>query len=571
MADALWIGGPATAIDLGDPSLWRARRNGVTTRFEDPPLWETPFPVNGPPVNGPPVNGPPVNGPPVNGRVPPPMVRPVRLDSVAELDRVTCPDGAPLWEPPVNGRAKELNGVRLWTSWTEAPAIDLASHLQSVMIPTTDDAEPTPSAPSAPSGPSGGLSLASVGRLAVRTYLGARNAAGDPRLTGVLRAAPSVASFIARARSRSAGAAFDDTVVPVRATPGLALQAYLDEVLVAVLRHPELLPKESDCASAAADIERLRALFAREGWLDRPSRYHRDPSPPYDIETWSEHRAGLGFEHAAFSSGWEPNPFEPGWARWMRHEANQTVHAWVSRVPGRHHRSWLVCAHGLGMGNNPAMDLRAFRAPQLARRGINVVVPVLPLHGPRASGRSRGEDLMTIDMVDSMHGVAQAAWDVRRVIRWLREEQGAQQVGVIGYSLGGLVASIVASLEDDLACVIAGIPVVDLPHLVRRHSPPEITRLADPSGVLGPGADEVHRVVSPLAMQCKVPFERRFIFAGLADRMSTFGHARRLWLHWDRPEFETYAGGHVGFFWSPAVKRFVDEALRRSYTNAAAA
>jgi len=98
-----------------------------------------------------------------------------------------------------------------------------------------------------------------------------------------------------------------------------------------------------------------------------------------------------------------------------------------------------------------------------------------------------------------------------------------------------------------------------------------IARLADTSGVLGPGADEVHRVVSPLAMECRVPFERRFIFAGLADRMSTFGHARRLWLHWDRPAFETYPGGHVGFFLSPGVKRFVDEALRRSYTSAAAA
>jgi dienelactone hydrolase len=485
--------------------------------------------------------------------------------SVADVDRVTCPDGAPLWEPPGNRLRKNHHGAAPWEPRNEEPSMDLATHLESVRLPTPDEVEAPTSAQS------GGLSLASVGRLAVRTYLGARHAAADPRLTGVLRAAPSVAYFIARSRIRSAGAALDDTVVPVRATPGLALQAYLDEVLVAVLRHPELLPKESDCASAAADIERLRVLFAREGWIDRPAGYHRDPPAPHDLETWSEHRAGLGFEHVAFSSGWEPGPLEPGWARWMAHEANQVVHAAVSRVPGRHHRSWLVCAHGLGMGNNPAMDLRAFRAPQLARRGINVVVPVLPLHGPRASGRGRGEDLMTIDMVDSMHGVAQAAWDLRRIIRWLREEQGAEQVGVIGYSLGGLVASIVSSLEDDLACVIAGIPVVDLPHLIRRHSPPDIARLADTSGVLGPGADEVHRVVSPLAMECKVPFERRFIFAGLADRMSTFGHARRLWLHWDRPAFETYAGGHVGFFWSSAVKRFIDEALRRSYSNAVAA
>jgi hypothetical protein len=217
------------------------------------------------------------------------------------------------------------------------------------------------------------------------------------------------------------------------------------------------------------------------------------------------------------------------------------------------------------MGTSAFVDLQAFRARQLHRRGINVVVPVLPLHGPRASGRVRGEDLMTIDLVDSMHGMAQATWDVRRVIRWLRETQGAESIGVIGYSLGALVAALVAAVEDDLACVIAGIPVVDLPELFRRHSPEHVARRAGESGVLGQAADDAHRVVSPLAMECKVPFERRYIFAGLADRMSTFGQARRLWLHWGRPALATYTGGHVGFFWSSAVKNLVDDAVTSSF------
>ncbi|HLM95153.1 MAG TPA: alpha/beta fold hydrolase [Acidimicrobiales bacterium] len=590
MAEALWIGRSSAATDRDDHALWELRTvranaggTGVSTMGLDGPgprvpltdnsLWESG--ANGL-VDGP---GAYLGGAPL-WEPRPDWQAPSLADALPWEPETKTPTStmqlgdSPLWEPLTNGRpgvgVTDLESAPLWE-----PNVDVATEgpglfLDGVSLPFVEERAPDASGV-ADASASGGLSLASVGRLAVRTYLGARRAAGDPRLTGVLRAAPSVASFIARSRTRSAEAAIDDTVVPVRTTPVLALQAYLDEVLIAVLRHPELLPKESDCTSAAADLERLRALFAREGWIDRPAEYHRDPPPPYDIETWEEHRSGMGYERAAFSSGWEPHPLEPGWTRWMAHEANQTVHAWVSRVPGRHHRSWLVCAHGLGMGNNPAMDLRAFRASQLGRRGINVVVPVLPLHGPRATGRSRGEDLMTIDMVDSMHGVAQAAWDVRRIIRWLREEQGAEQVGVIGYSLGGLVASIVAALEDDLACVIAGIPVVDLPHLVRRHSPPDIARLAGTSGVLGPAADDVHRVVSPLAMDCRVPLERRFIFAGLADRMSTFGHARRLWLHWDRPAFESYPGGHVGFFWSAAVKRFVDEALRRSYTNAAAA
>ena len=175
---------------------------------------------------------------------------------------------------------------------------------------------------------------------------------------------------------------------------------------------------------------------------------------------------------------------------------------------------------------------------------------------------------MTIDLVDSIHGMAQATWDLRRIIRWVRDTQGAQSVGMIGYSLGALVAALVAATEEDLACVIAGIPVVDLPDLYRRHSPPDIARLADAHGVLGQTADEACRVVSPLAMDCKVPFEHRYVFAGLADRMSTFGQARKLWEHWGKPPLATYQGGHIGFYFSSRVRQYVEKALECSFPSA---
>jgi len=355
--------------------------------------------------------------------------------------------------------------------------------------------------------------------------------------------------------------------VPVRPTPAFALQAYLDEVLIAVFRHPDLLPGSEDYAPAAADLLAAQTIFSSRGWLDRPTDYHRSPSAPEDVRVWHERAHGLDYEHVTFTSDWAPYPEEPGRDRWLNHEANRTMHAWVSRAPSQERDSWLVCAHGFGMGTSASMDLRAFRSRQLNARGINIIVPVLPLHGPRASGRVRGEDLMTIDLVDSMHGMAQAAWDLRRTIRWLRESQRATNVGLIGYSLGGLVTALVAALEDDLTCVIAGIPVVSLPELFRRHSPPHIARLADAYNVLGPAADDAHRVVSPLVMECKVPLERRYIFAGLADRMSTFGQARRLWLHWGQPTIAIYAGGHVGFFWSSAVRKLVDDALAESFPS----
>lgn len=437
------------------------------------------------------------------------------------------------------------------------------------------DLAPAPHAPPAtsaepPPAPAGGGARGPWG-LATALARGGAAVARDHRTLGVLRAGPRVAGFMANARRRTGAAADDDTIVPVRASPALAAQAYLDEVLIAAFRHPGLLPTDADYQPAADDLEEARALFAGRGYLDDPAAYHGAPPCPDDVRATYHHGVGIGYEHVTFASGWEPQPGEPGRERWLRHQANQTAHAWVSRAPGADHGRWLVCAHGFGMGASAATDLRAFRAPHLHRLGVNVAIPVMPLHGARSSGRVRGEDLMTIDMVDSMHGMAQAVWDARRLMRWLRDVEGAQEVGVMGLSLGGLVAALCASLEEGLACVIAGIPVVDLPDLFRRHSPPAIAAKAQEYGVLGTAADDVHRVVSPLAMTCRVPAPHRYVFAGLGDRMSTFGHARRLWLHWDRPALAAYAGGHVGFFWSRQVRRFVDDAVATTFGSTAGA
>lgn len=391
----------------------------------------------------------------------------------------------------------------------------------------------------------------------------ARRFAADPRTLGVLQAAPRTAAFLSRANARTAGAALDDSIVPVRATPGLVAQVLLDEVMIAAFRHPRLLPRGDDYARAGADLLATRDFLAAQGWQDDPAGYHRRPNPP-DLVVHRHGRApGIRYEHLAFPSEWEPHAGEPGRDRWLSFVANRTAHAWIARAASPT-PSWLVCVHGFGMGSNALFDLNAFRASQCNRRGLNVAVVVLPMHGRRAGGRAPGEGFMSIDLVDSMHGLAQAAWDVRRLVAWLRREQGAELVGVFGHSLGGHVASLVAGLEDDLSCVIAGIPVVDLPDLFRRHSPPAIARRAEAHGALGPVADEVHRVVSPLAYPPRVPFEGRFVFGGLGDRMATFGHAHRLWMHWGRPKLATYGGGHVGFYWSGAVRQFVPDALEAS-------
>src|SRR5260370_32397170 len=107
--------------------------------------------------------------------------------------------------------------------------------------------------------------------------------------------------------------------VPAWPAAAVALHALLDELLIAMFRHPGLLPREDDYAAAGADVTSFRELCLDRGWLDEPTRYHQDPAPPDDVSARREARPGLSYEHVTFTSGWEPDPDESGRDRWLTH------------------------------------------------------------------------------------------------------------------------------------------------------------------------------------------------------------------------------------------------------------
>ena len=227
-------------------------------------------------------------------------------------------------------------------------------------------------------------------------------------------------------------------------------------------------------------------------------------------------------------------------------------------------RPWLVCIHGYQMGS-PLIDLSAFRPEWLARQhGLNLLLPVLPLHGPRTKGRRSGDGYLAGDILDTIHAQAQAMWDIRRMLSWLRAE-GASEIGVYGLSLGGYNASLLSALERDLACVVAGIPAVDFTRLYFRHGPPVQLLEAALHGIEEHHMDEILRVVSPLALPPRVPRDRRYIFAAISDRLVPADQVRDLWRHWERPRIEWYQGAHVTFPRHAAVRALIDEALHTAF------
>jgi hypothetical protein len=268
----------------------------------------------------------------------------------------------------------------------------------------------------------------------------------------------------------------------------------------------------------------------------------------------------VDYEHLSFDSDYEPHAGEPGRDRWLGYNANRRAHAWVLRHADGP-RPWLVCIHGYQMGL-PLYDMLAFPPEYFHERlGLNLLLPVLPLHGPRRIGRRSGDGFIGAEVMDTVHAEAQAMWDIRRLLTWVRA-QGDAGVGVLGLSLGGYNASLLASVADDLRCVIAGIPLADFARAMFRHAPALHLQDAQAIGIDEDRTREVLRVVSPLALEPRIPFEHRSIFAAVADRLVPADQPRDLWRHWGEPRIAWYPGGHLTFRAHASVRRLVIDSLR---------
>jgi len=304
------------------------------------------------------------------------------------------------------------------------------------------------------------------------------------------------------------------------------------------------------------------SLFDEKGWLSDPATYHKDPPPLEDPRTEKMEHKGRKIECLTFDSLYEPHEDEPGRERWVSYKRNPTARAWILRHQGEP-RPWLICVHGIRMGTLNKSMIR-FQPEYLHEElGLNLIMPVLPMHGPRDTGGIiSGERTLSGDVMDTLHTGAQAMWDFRRLIWWLRECEGAPAIGALGHSLGGYAVSLLASLEEDLDCVVAGNPAVDPAHLFWSNALAIATHSLSAEGIREETYKALLRPVSPLALEPVVPYERRAIFAGVVDRVIPPVQAHSLWRHWQEPRIGWYQGAHQRFIKAPESRKVLEETLR---------
>ena len=346
---------------------------------------------------------------------------------------------------------------------------------------------------------------------------------------------------------------------------GLVGEALLDRTFTLMTSVMTGIPMPDQVRRMIDDLHATHAFHEARGWLAEPSGYHQAPTPVGAVSLRSgatfAGRRLLGYEHVSFPSGFAPHTGEPGRERWLAHPRNARAHVYV--LEHEEPRPWLVGVHGFGMGT-PLVNFAGFPVRMLHEQlRLNLALPVLPLHGPRGRRGVSGAEVLSPDYLRMLHLVAQAVWDVRRTLSWIRARSD-QPIGLHGISLGGCVAALVAAFEPELACVIAGVPPVDFPGLANDNQPWIMRRYSDEFEVDQRLVRAVSRVISPLAFAPLVPRERRFIYAGIADRVVKPYQPRALWRHWQEPEIHWFSGGHVLGIWNDTIGDFLVSALETS-------
>ncbi|MEZ5143502.1 MAG: alpha/beta hydrolase family protein [Acidimicrobiales bacterium] len=320
-------------------------------------------------------------------------------------------------------------------------------------------------------------------------------------------------------------------------------------------------PSPADLARIEREVTEALDLYERQGWLAEPITYHEEPPAPERVRTARRRSGSIRYTSLTWLDRYAPHPDEPGAERFGAWEQNRIARAALLEHRTRD-RPWLVCLHGFGMGT-PALDLRAFRALHLHRDlDLNVALLTLPFHGRRNPGSVTRPLMPSIDVMDTVHGLSQAVWDARQLMAHLRART-SQPLAVMGLSLGGLVAGVVASVDEPDAVVLL-VPAVDLPGLMG-----DATALAGPEAADAAALFELARPlygpVSPLQLTPQVPVEHRYVIAGTLDRFARPStQAVEIWRHWDEPALHWYHGGHVSVFWAGGVQRAVDAALDAS-------
>lgn len=245
-----------------------------------------------------------------------------------------------------------------------------------------------------------------------------------------------------------------------------------------------------------------------------------------------------------------PSPIE------SPHENNNTVHCEYFRPTAEGKHPGVIVLHILG-GD---FELSRLCCRQFAANGVASLFVKLPYYGPR---KQPGVDRQMIspNPRETAEGFTQAVVDIRRAAAWLaaQEEVDADDLGIMGISLGGITGSLALTAEPRLQkafLMLAGGDVAQI-----GLNSPEAEKIL--GSWKSEGGDEktlieLLRPIDPVTYGPNVHGRKIIMYNATQDEIIPRACTDALWESFGKPEIHWVEAGHY------SVARFMFDALGRA-------
>jgi len=212
----------------------------------------------------------------------------------------------------------------------------------------------------------------------------------------------------------------------------------------------------------------------------------------------------------------------------------------------------LILLHGWLLNRAQLAIYRSW-ARCVARRGIEVWVPFLPYHMRRADpGEISGQRALSPDLSTSFDMVRQAVAETRLLAGWLRRR--TTRVGIWGMSLGGWVAALTTTLDDDWDAVALWAPVAAPVEVLFESGLVEMLREAIIEGGMSEGdfAGPELAPMTPTRSDTRIHRSTLLVVAGAYDQVISPRSVARLARRWN-VDIHWVPHGHISLIasWAP--------------------
>jgi len=226
-------------------------------------------------------------------------------------------------------------------------------------------------------------------------------------------------------------------------------------------------------------------------------------------------------------------------AKYLSEQKNLTAHArWFRHLDGV--RPAVMILHGY-LAGELNVEEQLWPTRLFFDQGYDVIFTVLPFHGARKSRLLAPPRFPASDPRFTIEGFRHLVFDHVALTDYMLSGR-VQSVGLMGMSLGGYGASLLATVDRRWSFAIPVVPLSCTAQFALETG--RFVGTAEQQELQQQALSNAQRAISPLERPALIDSRRIAVVVGASDHVTGLPHAQRLAKHFNS-ELLTFDGGHI--------------------------